>query len=196
MRADFCYGCMEHTSVYPCPKCGYSPMRSTISYTLPPGTILKGKYLVGKVLGQGGFGITYIGLDLHLRRKVAIKEYYPAGFVGRKTGASQVVWYATETAQEAMRSGQELVLREARKMSKVSDISSVVRVHNVFQENGTAYICMDFVEGRTLLDRLLKHGTLSWDAAKTIFLPIIQAMGQVHQMEYWISPRKYHYPTC
>lgn len=182
MRADFCYGCMEHTSVYPCPKCGYSPVRSTISYTLPPGTILKGKYLVGKVLGQGGFGITYIGLDLHLQRKVAIKEYYPAGFVGRKSGTSQVVWYATETAREAMRSGQELVLKEARKMSKVSDIHSVVRVHNVFQENGTAYICMDFVEGRTLLDRLLKHGTLPWDTAKNIFLPIVQAMGQVHQM--------------
>ena len=182
MKADFCYGCMNHTTSYPCPKCGYSPMRSTISYTLPPGTILKGKYLVGKVLGQGGFGITYIGLDLHLQRKVAIKEYYPSGFVGRKSGTSQVIWYATEASREAMLSGQELVLKEARKMSKVSDISSVVRVHNVFQENGTAYICMDFIEGQTLLDRLMKHGTLPWNTAKTIFLPIIQALGQVHQM--------------
>lgn len=172
---------MERIAAYPCPKCGYSPMHSTAAYALQPGTILKGKYMTGKVLGQGGFGITYIGMDLQLQRKVAIKEYYPAGLVGRKSGTSQVVWYASETAREAMRSGQELVLKEARKMGKVSDIRSVVRVYDVFQENGTAYICMDFIEGQTLLNRLKKTGPLSWEQAQPVFLPIIRAMGQVHQ---------------
>lgn len=181
MRPGFCYGCMERIAAYPCPRCGYSPMYSTVAYALQPGMILKGKYMVGKVLGQGGFGITYIGMDLQLQRKVAIKEYYPAGLVGRKTGTTQVIWYASEAAREAMRTGQELVLKEARKMSKVSNIPSVVQVHNVFQENGTAYICMDFIEGQTLLNRLKKTGPLPWNQAQALFLPIIQAMGQVHQ---------------
>ena len=172
---------MERIAAYPCPRCGYSPMYNTATYALQPGMVLKGKYMVGKVLGQGGFGITYIGMDLQLQRKVAIKEYYPAGLVGRKSGTTQVVWYASEAAREAMRSGQELVLKEARKMSKVSNIPSVVQVHNVFQENGTAYICMDFIEGQTLLHRLKQTGPLPWEQAKELFLPIIQAMGQVHQ---------------
>ncbi len=102
-------------------------MYASASYTLPPGSILQGKYLVGKVLGQGGFGITYIGMDLQLQRKVAIKEYYPAGLVGRKGGTSNVIWYANEMSREAMRSGQEMVLKEARKMSKVSNIPAVVQ---------------------------------------------------------------------
>ena len=150
-------------------------------YALQPDMILKGKYLVGKVLGQGGFGITYIGRDLQLQRKVAIKEYFPAGFVGRKTGASQVLWYSNEPAKEAMLSGQEVFLKEARKMSKVGNIEPIVQVFDVFQENGTAYICMDFIEGETLQKRLKKTGPLSWEAAKDIFLPLIQCMDQVHR---------------
>ena len=182
MRAGYCYGCMEHITAYPCPKCGYFPTHDTAAYALRPGTILNGKYLVGKVLGQGGFGITYIGLDLQLQRRIAIKEYYPTGHVGRKNGTSHVIWYSGEASQEAMRYGQEIVLKEARKTSKVSSIPAVVQVYNVFQENGTAYICMDFVRGQTLLDRLKASGPLSWEDAKDIFLPIISAMGQVHRM--------------
>ena len=181
MGSGYCYGCMEQITAYPCPRCGYSPTNAIAPYILRPGTILKGKYLIGRVLGQGGFGITYIGLDLQLQRKVAIKEYYPSGYAGRKGGTCNVVWYAGEAAQEARRSGQELVLKEARKMSKVSDIASVVKVFDVFQENGTAYICMDYIEGRTLLDWLKMTGPLPWEQAQAIFLPVIAAMEQVHQ---------------
>ena len=67
---SLCYGCMEPSGGYPCPRCGYDPhKRKAQDYALRPGTILNGKYLVGKVLGQGGFGITYIGWDLLLERK-------------------------------------------------------------------------------------------------------------------------------
>lgn len=180
MRINNCYGCMEAIEGYPCPKCGYSPMHTTVSYILQPGTILKGKYLIGKVLGQGGFGITYIGMDLSLQRKVAIKEYYPSGLVSRQSGTSNVVWYASETAQQARQFGLEMVLKEAQKMSKISHIHSVVKVFHVFQENGTAYICMDFIEGQTLQNKLKATGPLSWEAAKELFLPVIQAMEQVH----------------
>ena len=76
MKFNRCFGCMEVTEGYPCPRCGFDPRRVTgMEYALPLGTILMGKYLTGRVLGQGGFGITYIGFDLLLEQKVAIKEY-------------------------------------------------------------------------------------------------------------------------
>ena len=173
---------MEEIQGYPCPHCGFDP-RSVrgIEYALPMGTILAGKYLVGRVLGQGGFGITYVGWDIALERKVAIKEYYPSGQVSRNPGSRGLTWYTSVQSQQAKQNGTQIFLKEARKMSKVDDIPNVVRVRDLFQENETAYIVMDFVEGETLKARLDKTGPLTWKQAKEIFVPAIQAMEQVHQ---------------
>ena len=92
------------------------------------GVLRVGKYVVGRVLGQGGFGITYIGWDLALERKVAIKEYYPSGQVSRTQGTRNLTWYTTEQASVARKSGMEMFLKEARKMVKVDNIPVVVRV--------------------------------------------------------------------
>ena len=93
MELNKCFGCMEEIQGYPCPHCGFDPRRVTgIEYALPMGTILAGKYLVGRVLGQGGFGITYVGWDIALERKVAIKEYYPSGQVSRTPGTRGLTW--------------------------------------------------------------------------------------------------------
>ena len=87
MKLNKCLGCMEPFQGYPCPRCGFDPKNvKSAEYALPLETILAGKYLVGRVLGQGGFGITYIGWDIALERKVAIKEYFPAGQVSRNPG--------------------------------------------------------------------------------------------------------------
>lgn len=182
MKFNRCFGCMEEIQGYPCPHCGFDP-RSVkgIEYALPMGTILAGKYLVGRVLGQGGFGITYVGWDIALERKVAIKEYYPSGQVSRNPGSRGLTWYTSVQSQQAKQNGTQIFLKEARKMSKVDDIPNVVRVRDLFQENETAYIVMDFVEGETLKARLEKTGPLPWEQAKGIFLPAIQAMEQVHK---------------
>lgn len=174
---------MEHSPTYPCEHCGYDPARECVQpYFLRPGTILYGRYVVGKVLGQGGFGITYIGWNLALDRKVAIKEYFPAGQVMRDPGAScQLRWFTTPQAQWAQSEGLEKFMKEARKMSRVSHIPQVVQVYDLFQENGTAYIVMDFVKGCTLKAQMEADGVLSWDQTKSIFLPLIQAMEKVHQ---------------
>ena len=182
MELNKCMGCMEDFGGYPCPRCGYDPAKALSSeYALQPQTILGGKYLVGRVLGQGGFGITYIGWDIALGRKVAIKEYFPSGQVSRTPGTRALTWYSTEAASQARQTGMEMFLKEARKMAKAEGIAHVVRVRDLFQENGTAYIVMDFVEGETLKARLKRNGPLSWDQAKAIFLPAIQAMDRVHQ---------------
>ena len=182
MKFNRCYGCMEPCEAYPCGRCGYDPEQAEHQeFVLQPGTILKGQYLVGRVLGQGGFGITYIGWDLALERKVAIKEYFPTGCAGRKTQTGEIQWYASEQAGAAKSSGRDMFLKEARKMSKVSQVAQVVHVLDLFQENDTAYIIMDFIEGQTLKAKLTQTGPMDWEAVKAIFLPVIGSMEQVHR---------------
>ena len=183
MNLTKCLGCMEDYRGTPCPLCGYDPGKAEgLEYTLPPQTILAGKYLVGRMLGQGGFGITYIGWDIALERKVAIKEYYPTGLVGRsQVNRTQIVWYSGSQAEQARKQGMDAFLREARKMTKVRDIPGVVRVNDLFYENNTAYIVMDFVEGKTLKKQLEEHGPMPWSRLKPILLPAAQAMEQVHR---------------
>ena len=182
MELSKCLGCMEDFRGYPCPNCGYDPGQGQKNtFSLPPQTILYGKYLVGRVLGQGGFGITYIGWDIALERKVAIKEYYPSGQVSRVPGTKSLIWSESDPAVAARQDGLEMFLKEARKMSKVDDIPGVVRVRDLFRENDTAYIVMDFVEGETLKARLKRTGPMSWNQAKEIFQPAIRAMEQVHK---------------
>ena len=181
MQVNLCFGCMEPTDSYPCPRCGYTPGGKGAEWALQPGSILNGKYMVGRILGQGGFGITYIGWDIALEKKVAIKEYYPSGQVSRTPGASTLSWYTSESAALARQTGLEMFLKEARKMSKVDDVFGIVRVRDLFQENQTAYIVMDYVEGETLKARLQKTGPMAWDQAMEIFRPAIRAMEQVHK---------------
>ena len=182
MELSKCLGCMEDFRGYPCPKCGYDPEKTkNAEYALTPGTILAGKYLVGKVLGQGGFGITYIGWDIPLERKVAVKEYYPSGQVSRSPGTRNLTWYTTEAAEQARRDGMQMFLKEARKMSRADGIPGVVRVLDLFQENGTAYIVMEFIEGVTLKAKLQQTGPLPWEQVRELFLSVIQTMAQVHK---------------
>ena len=181
MQVNLCFGCMEPTDSYPCPHCGYTPSQKGAEWALQPGSILNGKYMIGRILGQGGFGITYIGWDIALEKKVAVKEYYPSGQVGRTPGTNTLSWYTSESAALARQTGLEMFLKEARKMSKVDDVSGIVRVRDLFQENQTAYIVMDYVEGETLKARLQKTGPMAWDQAKGIFQPAIRAMEQVHK---------------
>ena len=182
MQFNRCFGCMEETKGYPCPHCGFDPRAQQDNYVLPCGTVLSGHYVVGKVLGQGGFGITYIGYDLSLQRRVAIKEFYPKGQAMRMAAmGSSLQWASDSASQDVRTSGMESFLREARKMAKVDGIPEIVRVRESFLENNTAYIVMDYIEGRTLLSVLKEKGPMPWEQAKEIFLPAISAMEKVHR---------------
>lgn len=174
---------MEEIHGYPCPVCGFDPAQAAApNYVLPYGAILNGRYIVGKMLGRGGFGITYIGFDLMLQRKVAVKEYFPSGQVSRISPIStELQWLDGEQADQLRENGVRACLREARKMAKIGDIPEVVRVLDCFQENDTAYIVMDYVSGKTLMSVLLEQDAMTWTQAKEIFVPAMQAMEQVHQ---------------
>ncbi len=183
MQFNRCLGCMEEIQGYPCPHCGFDPrVTPASSYVLPLGAVLNGHYVVGKMLGQGGFGITYIGYDLNLERKVAIKEFYPKGHASRYTSTTTLLqWPEDPQSQSFRKAGMEAFLREAQKMVKVEDIPQVVRIRECFHENGTAYIVMDYIEGKTLLAALKEKGPMAWEQAKDVFYPAITAMEKVHQ---------------
>ena len=155
MEVRRCMKCMHPLTAGEtvCPECGraYGSVNAE-SFALKPGTILEGKYLVGEMLGQGGFGITYIGFDLLLEQKVAIKDYYPmsTGKVSRD-GHSTVVWSSAMMGKTGTQKGFDSFLKEARKMAKLGGIPGIVGVKSVFIQNETAYIVMDFIEGETLL---------------------------------------------
>ena len=165
------------------PECGRAyGSANAESFALKPGTILEGKYLVGEMLGQGGFGITYIGFDLLLEQKVAIKEYYPmsTGMVSRD-GHSTVVWSSAMMGKTGTQKGFDSFLKEARKMAKLGGIPGVVGVKSVFIQNETAYIVMDFIEGETLLKKLQKNGPMDFDSCVKLMTPIMQALAEVHE---------------
>ena len=185
MEVRRCMKCMHPLAAGEtvCPECGraYGSVNAE-SFALKPGTILEGKYLVGEMLGQGGFGITYIGFDLLLEQKVAIKEYYPmsTGMVSRE-GHSTVVWSSAMMGKTGTQKGFDSFLREARKMAKLGGIPGVVGVKSVFIQNETAYIVMDFIEGETLLKKLQKNGPMDFDSCIRLMTPIMQALSEVHE---------------
>ena len=185
MEVRRCMKCMHPLTAGEtvCPECGRAyGSANAESFALKPGTILEGKYLVGEMLGQGGFGITYIGFDLLLEQKVAIKEYYPmsTGMVSRE-GHSTVVWSSAMMGKTGTQKGFDSFLKEARKMAKLGGIPGVVGVKSVFIQNETAYIVMDFIEGETLLKKLQKNGPMDFDSCVKLMTPIMQALSEVHE---------------
>ncbi|RGZ01870.1 serine/threonine-protein kinase [Clostridium sp. AM58-1XD] len=164
-----------------CPKCGFKiGTKPKEIYHLHPGMVLAGRYMIGTVLGFGGFGITYRAWDNKLNVMVAIKEYYPAGIVNRIPGEMEVILYTGKSKKEFV-SGLERFLEEARNTVRFSDHPNIVNVFDFFEENGTAYIVMEFLDGISLKDYMKKAGgKLGYEEAVTITCAIMEALKQVH----------------
>ena len=147
----YCPYCMHPVQPgQPCPNCKRDPeIYRPESRQLPPGTLLQERYVLGRALGAGGFGITYLGWDLKLERRVAVKEYFPRAFLKRETSVTLDVTCYTASGQEAYKKGREQFLREARTMAALEKIPQMVRVLDFFPEHNTAYIVMEFLEGQT-----------------------------------------------
>ncbi len=178
-----CPYCMHHLKEDgSCPRCGskaagYRPA----SHHLPPGSILKGRYVVGRVLGEGGFGITYLGMDANLERRVAVKEYFPTCLVSRETSLSLSVTCYTQNYQDAYEKGRSQFLKEARTMARLENIPEIVQVLDHFQDNNTAYIVMEFLEGETLKDRTARLGRIPSGELLELLRPVMRAMEAMHQ---------------
>lgn len=183
---NLCMGCMSvlEDSNVPCPRCGFDIKNYDQSiHQLKPYTILNGKYLVGKVLGEGGFGITYLGWDLNLDIKIAIKEYYPSGLVTREitsTGNSSVKPFSGDK-REYYQNGLDKFVNEAKSLAKFYTLPGIVAVKDFFRENGTAYIVMEFVNGITLKQHLANSGDkLQPNEVFELMRPLMKSLSQIH----------------
>ncbi len=178
-----CLGCMQSydDKLDLCPHCGY------IEGTMPeeaihliPGTILHERYVVGKVVGYGGFGVTYIAWDSLMHNKVAIKEYLPSEFATRVPGKPDLTVFNGDKSQQ-FSDGMKKFLDEARRLAKFQNESGIVMVFDCFEENRTAYIIMEYLEGITLAEYLKDNPTIPEDVAVQMLMPIMNSLKSVHK---------------
>lgn len=165
-----------------CPYCGYREGTPPLApHYLRPGTVLAGKYLVGRGLGHGGFGTTYIARDQVLGIKLAIKEYLPQDCASRAPGSNMVVPFSGDGAKR-FADGLESFLQEARTLARFDGSPNIVGVRDFFTENGTAYLVMNYLEGITLKQYLVRSGgkPVPFEKMLGILLPVMDALRTVH----------------
>ena len=178
-----CMGCMEligENDEY-CENCGYlNNNESTQPLNIKPGTIIGDKYIVGKSIGSGGFGVTYIGWDTVLERKVAIKEYLPSEFATRNYGQTQVTVFSGEKADQ-FAIGRQKFVEEAKRLAKFKSENGIVKIYDSFEENETAYIVMEYLDGETLAKFIQREGKVSPEKAVEMMMPVIEALEAVNE---------------
>jgi len=164
-----------------CEYCGFDERSKNNSHQLPAGTVVGNQYILGKVLGQGGFGITYLGWDRITEQTVAVKEFFPSGFAGRNTNTMSVTSYDGQD-KNTFESNKKRFLREAEALGKLWNIPQIVKVLRCFEENGTVYIAMEYVDGMDLRKYLKRKGRpMNMEETLSILGPVIEALSYVHQ---------------
>ncbi|MCM1104976.1 MAG: protein kinase [Clostridium sp.] len=151
----------------------------TYPLALPGGTVLAGQYVIEQTLGQGGFGITYKATDHKTGMTVAVKEFFPDSMAARTTKTT-VSAFAGERG-ESFAYGKSCFLQEAETLAQFIGNEGIVRVFSYFEENGTAYFVMEFVEGTSFDQYVKEHGgKIPYEEAEAILLPVMDALAAVH----------------
>nr|MBQ6241269.1 serine/threonine protein kinase [Lachnospiraceae bacterium] len=153
---------------------------TTLPHQLPIGTRLRGRYRIEGVLGEGGFGITYLSFDETLRLNVAVKEYYPRTLVSRYSEGSLSVTVQEGDEKASFELGKQRFLEEARTLGQFRDDPNILSVFDYFEENGTAYIVMEYLEGEDLLSLIESRGRIPFDETFGIMLPVFGALEKLH----------------
>ncbi len=180
-----CYHCMmriENNTGDICTNCGKPLIQQPVEARyLKPGTELHDKYVVGYPIGNGGFGNTYIGWDKVLCRKVAIKEFYPEQYISRRNDGVTVS-VSTETMQPRFRRGLQQFIEEARSVASLHDIKGVVEISKFFEENGTGYIIMEYLEGMDVKTILEKSGNKKdYEWCRRVVLTVLYTLREIHK---------------
>ena len=145
---------------------------------LRAGTVLNGRYIVGRVLGQGGFGITYLAWDTKLEARVAVKEFMPNEIATR---VGTTVSVAVESRTEDFTYGAERFQEEARTLAKFMGQPNIAGVTDYFDENDTSYFVMDYIEGISFKTYIANHGgKVSVEEALNVMIPVLRALTAVH----------------
>ena len=149
-------------------------------HCLRKGTRLIGRYTIEKVLGQGGFGITYLGIDELHEKKVAIKEFFPQGIVTRNIEYQDTVTVTFVGEKDNYEKGKERFLKEARTMAKFSKDEGIVKALDFFEINNTAYIVMEYLEGVTLKQYLRENQRIAPEDLIELLVPLIESLDEIH----------------
>ena len=168
-----------------CSFCGCDNRKlQTPPYCLPPGTCLNHRYYTGLILGEGGFGITYIGWDQTLSIPVAIKEYYPKGII-RRTAADRYAQgaycYDDSYVQGAYQKGLNAFLQEAKNLARFNQLDGVAVVRDYFTENDTAYIVMDYIDGSSVEKYIRDRGRISVEQVIQMLRPVMDTLQIMHE---------------
>ena len=165
-----------------CPHCGLNEndLGGASPAFIKPGYVLNDRYIVGIALGQGGFGITYIGFDKVLGQRVAIKEYYPSDIAQRVPGDRTVMPFTNSDSN--FEHGKQKFIDEARTLGRFSGYHGIVEVKDCFNANGTAYMVMQYLDGTDMKGYLNKRGGhLGEKESISILTPVIEALKEVHK---------------
>ena len=179
---NLCYNCFKEIpeGTGPCPYCGFDLSENVKKYpvALRAGTLLNGRYLIGRVLGQGGFGITYLAWDESLKARVAVKEYMPNDMAARM---GTTVSVAMKSRAEDFAYGLERFQEEARTLAKFMGQPNIAGVTDYFDENGTSYFVMDYIEGISFKTYIANAGgNVSVEEALNVMIPVLRALTAVH----------------
>lgn len=180
---QYCYNCFQphDHSTGPCPSCGFDLAANAEKYplALPAGSVLNGRYIVGRVLGQGGFGITYLALDTQLNARVAIKEFLPSEIATRTY--ENTVSVVSGDKRDDFAYGAERFQEEARTLAKFIGHPNIAGVSSYFDENDTSYFVMDYIEGVSFKSYIANAGgRVSVDDALNVMIPVLRALSAVH----------------
>lgn len=185
IQYDNCQHCFEpKRGNIVCPHCGFDPATvKNYGGVLPPFTVLNGRYLIGRVLGKGGFGVTYIAKDLNYNRICAIKEYLPSEYSIRNGGTKNITPFSDAKAQYVFNHGREKFVEEARTLSALRSNPIVVDIWDFFQENNTAYLVMECLDGQDLRKMARSQGgKLEPEFAKTVFVTVASSLMEIHKL--------------
>lgn len=175
-----CPNCFSENIISTCPKCGYTYNPSTQSSDiLSPGILLNNRYIVGRCIGQGGFGVTYIAKDTFKDEICAIKEYYPNQLVDR--ASNNFLTVHSDDLKNKFENGKKCFIDEAKVLFKLQSCPLIVTVTDFFSQFNSAYIVMDYLDGMNLKRALAKFGgRLSYNNAMLVLYKMCHALIEVH----------------
>ena len=167
-----------------CPNCGndYSKNKQ-FAGVLPAFTLLNNRYLIGRVLGKGGFGVTYIAKDIISNNICAVKEYMPSEYSTRSGGTQNIVPFSDDKARFVFTHGRDKFMEEAKTLLKLRNNPIVVDILDYFTQNNTAYLVMEYLDGQDLRKMArTSGGKLDPDFAKMVFVTIASSLMEIHRM--------------
>lgn len=189
---SLCMGCMREIGDHvECPSCGFDNSKGQHSPFMPYGTILHGRYIVGSVIDTNGESSRYIAFDKQTGDVVIVCEFLPMGLFEREN--DEINLHVKFENDDIFRKLMSDFIAYFRTIAELKDFSALIRIHNIFQENNTAYVIeenQDLIPFEEYVER--SNGHLDWDIARPLFMPVISALEAMHRRglgHYAISPK-------